>query len=137
MIIKRENDFVMNEKIKNKWIHVRLDADDYHAVHKNFEASTHRKLSEYVRRILMQKPVVIASRNVSLDAFMAELMLLRKELSYLGNNFNQVVKQLHLAGNIPGVLEWLPTIEKAQGKLLEKTEEIKVKIEKINDQWLQ
>lgn len=127
----------MKENIKNKWIHVRLNAEDYYAIHKNFEATTHRKLSDYIRKVLLQKPVVTASRNVSLDAFVSELIALRKELSYIGNNFNQVVKQLHLSGNIPAVLEWLPVIEKAQEKLLEKSEEIKVKIEKINDQWLQ
>lgn len=127
----------MNENNKNKWLHVRVSSDEYHTIHKNYEASVHRKLSDYIRRVLLQKPVVIASRNVSLDDFMSEMINLRKELSALGNNFNQVVKQLHISDNIPAVLEWLPVIEKAQQNLLEKTEEIKLKIAKINDQWLQ
>lgn len=127
----------MNEKNKIKWLHVRVSSDEYHTVYKNFEASIHKKLSDYVRRVLLQKPVIIASRNVSLDDFMTEMILLRKELSYLGNNFNQVVKQLHISDNIPTVLEWLPVVEKAQENLLKKTEEIKLKISKINDQWLQ
>lgn len=127
----------MKEHNKNKWLHVRLNDDEYYTIHKSFEATTHRKLSDYIRKVLLQKPVVTASRNVSLDAFVSELIAIRKELSYIGNNFNQVVKQLHLAGNIPAILEWLPVIEKAQEKLLEKSEVIKVKISKINEQWLQ
>lgn len=127
----------MNENKKNNWIHVRLSKDDYNTIHKKFEHSIHRKLSEYVRRVLLQKPVVIASRNVSLDDFMAEMISLRKELSALGNNFNQLVKQLHILGTDPAVLKWLPTAEKAQQILLEKTQQIKDKIAKINDQWLQ
>jgi len=127
----------MSENNKTKWIHVRLSKEDYHTIHKKFEHSMHRKLSDYVRRVLLQKPVVIVSRNVSLDDFMAEMITLRKELSALGNNFNQLVKQLHILGTDPAVLEWLPATEKAQQILLEKTQQIKDKIAKINDQWLQ
>lgn len=125
------------EKQKSRWINIRLNQDEYYTIHKNFETSVYRKLSEYARKVLLQKPVVVATRNVSLDDFMSEMIALRKELSALGNNFNQVVKQLHIADNILTVLEWLPIVQKAQQKLLEKTEEIKVKISKINDQWLQ
>lgn len=126
----------MNESNKTKWIHVRLSKEDYHTIHKKFEASIHRKLSDYIRRVLLQKPVVIASRNVSLDDFMSGMITLRKELSAIGNNLNQVVRQVHILGANPEVLLWLPAVEKAQLALLQKAEQINYKIAKINDIWL-
>ena len=55
-----------------------------------------RKLSDYARKILLGKPIVATYRNQSLDDFMTEMFVLRNELNAIGNNFNQVVKRLHI-----------------------------------------
>jgi hypothetical protein len=58
-------------------------------------------------------------------------------LNSIGNNFNQAVKKLHTLKQIPEVESWLKSYEEDRIKLMQKTEEIKAKINEIFDQWLQ
>src|SRR5207302_1418170 len=64
----------------NKEIHIRLKLSDFNVIHKRFSSSTCRKLSEYVRDVLLNKPIIIKQRNQSLDDFMTEMIKLRNEL---------------------------------------------------------
>jgi hypothetical protein len=94
---KRENDKVMEAKNANKsrTIGVRLTLKEYEQIKKKWKASICRKLSDYVRRSIFEKPILTTYRNQSLDDFMAEMMLLRNELNTIGSNFNQAVKKLN------------------------------------------
>lgn len=99
--------------------------------------STCRKISEYVRNILLQKPVVVTYRNASADAFLAEMIGLKNELSAIGNNFNQAVKKLHTLNSVPEIRLWLIFNESLREAFIKKTEEIKVRMNQIYEQWLQ
>ncbi len=126
-------------EIKNnkcKWLHLRLTDDEHGKIHKKFSSSTCRKLSEYARRILLDKVVTVYQRNRSLDDFMAEMIRLRNELNAIGNNVNQSVKKLHTFNDLHEVKGWIIQHENFQKNLLEKTEEIKNKINQISDEWL-
>lgn len=138
-IVKRDNDQVMSEPKNNKsrWLHIRLKPEEYHAIHKKFTATTCRKLSEYARRVLLDKVVTVNQRNQSLDDCMTEMMRLRNELNGIGNNFNQLVKKLHTLQQIEEFRTWIVLNENARQMLLKKVEEIKQKINSISDQWLQ
>ena len=105
------NDKVMEGKNTNrsKRIICRLTPDEYIKIQKKWKASTCRKLSDYVRHILFQKPIVTTYRNESLDDFMAEAIRLRNELNSIGNNFNQAVKKLHTLDQIAEFKAWLIT----------------------------
>ena len=50
----------------SKWLHIRLKEDEYNQIHKKFKNSTCRKLSEYARRVLLDKPITVNQRNQSL-----------------------------------------------------------------------
>jgi hypothetical protein len=119
-----------------KWLHIRLKEADYNKIHEKFEKSTDRKLSEYARKVLLNKPITVNQRNQSFDDFMTELMQLRNELNAIGNNFNQVVKTLHQMRELPEIKTWLLLNENSKKILLQKVEEIRLKIYQINDQWL-
>lgn len=129
----------MSEEKSNRtnWLHIRLTEDEFKTINDRFTNSTCRKMSDYSRKLLMQKPVTVYYRNQSLDDFMAEMILLRNELNALGNNFNQVVKKLHTLDHIPEFKTWVLLNEKHQQSLLFKVEEIKEKINSISDKWLQ
>lgn len=129
----------MNEtkKTLSKWLHIRLKEEDYKIIHSKYSNSTCRKLSEYVRRILLDKSITVNKRNQSLDDFMTEMIKLRNELKAIGNNVNQSVKKLHTLDQISEFKTWIIINEKHQKSLLEKVEEIKSKINKISDAWLQ
>ena len=129
----------MNETKNNlsKWLHIRLKDEDYKKINAKFSKSTCRKLSEYARRVLLDKIITVNQRNQSLDDFMAEMIKLRNELNAVGNNFNQSVKKLHTLNQLTEFKTWIIINEINQKNLLEKVDEIKSKINQISDKWLQ
>ncbi|HZH96205.1 MAG TPA: plasmid mobilization relaxosome protein MobC [Flavisolibacter sp.] len=129
----------MSEQNNNrtKWLHLRLKPEEYDKLHKAFKKTTCRKISEYSRKILLGKPLIKNYRNQSLDDFMTEMMQLRNELESVGNNVNQAVKKLHTLQQIPEFKSWIMTYELEKETLFNKVEEIKNRINKIADQWLQ
>ena len=126
-----------SKQTHSKCLHIRLKEEEYNQIQKKFEVSTCRKLSEYARRVLLDKTITVNQRNQSLDDFMAEMIRLRNELHPVGNNFNQAVKRLHTLEKIPEFKSWLLLYEGSRKLLLEKIENIKQKIAQLSDKWLQ
>ncbi|MBC5836702.1 plasmid mobilization relaxosome protein MobC [Flavobacterium sp. F-392] len=122
---------------RNKWLHLRLKPEEYQKIHRKFSKSTCRKLSEYARKNLLEKPLTMNYRNQSLDEFMTEMIHLRRELNALGNNFNQAVKKLHTLQQIAEFKAWILSYELEKKKLFNTMEEIKIHIRKISEKWLQ
>jgi hypothetical protein len=122
---------------RTKWLHLRLTPDEYQKIVAAFSKSTCRKLSDYARKNLLQKPIVNTYRNESLDNFMAEMIRLRGELNAIGNNFNQAVKKLHTLQHITDFKHWLISYELEKKILFNKVDEIKKHIQKFAESWLQ
>lgn len=120
-----------------KWLHVRVNAIEYKKISNGFSKSTKRRLSEYVRSILLDKPITVYTRNQSFDDFVAEMILLRNELKAIGNNFNQLVKKLHTAEGHDEMKRLALQSEQSRQNFLAKTEEINEKISQIADKWSQ
>ena len=129
----------MKEQHSNRTriIGLRLTPDEYAKIEKKWKASTCRKLSDYVRRSVFDKPIVTTFRNSSQDDLMTELTRLRSELNAVGNNFNQVVKKLHTLNQIAEFRSWLMAYEVEKKILANKMEEIRNNIKKILEIWLQ
>ena len=129
----------MSEQKNNrtKHLHVRFTDKEFEKITNQFSRSTSAKLSDYVRKILLDKPVKIYYRNQSLDDLMPVLILLKDELNAIGNNYNQVVKKLHTMREFSELKTWLALHEAGLKMLVEKITEIKSKISQINDLWLQ
>jgi len=126
------------EKVnRSKLLQVRLTAKELERIHNKFSQSTCRKMSDYIRKVLLDKAITVNQRNQSLDDFMAEMTSLRKELNALGNNYNQLIKRLHSLQDISEIKTWLLLNESTKQILLNKITEIKSKINQINNQWLQ
>jgi hypothetical protein len=126
-----------NRNNRTKWLHLRLTPGEYDKIHRSFEGTSCLKISDYVRSIILNKPVVSNYRNKSLDDFMAEMIILRNELNGIGNNFNQSVKKLHTVQQIPEFRKWIITYDLEKKILFNKVDEIKNRINKIADEWLQ
>jgi len=122
---------------RTEWLHIRLTEDEQNKINKRFEKTTCRKISDYARRILLDKKITTLTRNQSLDDFMAEMILLRNELNAIGNNWNQAVKKLHTLDHLPQFKSWLASTALIQQQTLQKIEIIKNKIGSISDKWLQ
>jgi hypothetical protein len=123
--------------LRTRIIGLRLTQKEYQQIEKKFKNSTAKKMSDYVRHVLFDKPITVYQRNKSLDDFMTEMISLRSELNSIGNNFNQAVKKLHTLQQIAEFKAWIITYELEKKILFNKVEEIKNRINKIADEWLQ
>lgn len=122
---------------RSRIIGLRLTTDEYAKIEKKWKASTCRKLSEYVRRSIFERPVVTTYRNSSIDDLMTELVRLKSELNGIGNNFNQVVKKLHTLNQIAEFKSWLIVYDVEKRVLQNKVDEIRMNIKRIVEVWLQ
>jgi hypothetical protein len=126
-----------NSLNRTRKVTVRFGVDEYRKIYSSFRKTTKRKLSEYIRAVLLNKPITVYTRNQSLDDFVSELIGLKNELSAIGNNFNQAVKKLHTLDHISEIRTWALMNESCKGELMQKVEEIKEKMAKISELWLQ
>lgn len=118
------------------WISFRVKPAEYVTIHGHFSKTTCRKLSEYARNVLLQKPVVIKIRNQSADELLAAMINLKRELNAIGHNFNQVVHKLHTLDHDAEIRRWLPENRAAQEKFLHFTQQILSQLHQMHQQWL-
>ena len=133
---KKRKEMQVNDG-KNKWLHIRLSEAELKKVKDQFSNSTSRKLSDYARNKLLDKPIVLKYRNISFDDFVSEMVKLRNELNAIGNNFNQAVKNLHVLRTIPDLKHWSENNERDKKSFFDKIDEINNRIIKISEQWSQ
>lgn len=136
-LVKRRVMKESKSEVRTKWLHIRLNQTEYGTIHTNWKKTATRELSDYARRVLLKKPVVINHRNQSADEILAEMIRLKSELHAIGNNFNQAVHQLHTLDAIPQIKIWLITNEAVKNSFLQKTEEIKARMIQIYEVWSQ
>ena len=130
---------VMKEtkQVRKGWLTVRLNEDEGKKLNKFFSRTTSGSLSEYARDVLLKEPVNIIYRNQSADEFLAEMILLKKELNAIGNNFNQAVHKLHTLDHVPDIKAWAILNEASKKNFMKKVEEIKERVNQIYQQWSQ
>jgi hypothetical protein len=119
-----------------KRVTIRFSPDEYDKIYKSYTRTTKRRLSDYFRFIMLDKPITVYTRNQSLDNFLTELVLLKNELRAVGNNLNQVVKKLNSMESFPEVRMWQLNHEKRIRDYMEKVNEINSRISQISEQWL-
>ena len=124
----------MQKKEKNKYtkrISIRLKEDEYMRLEKAYKASVYRKLSEYARQLLLERTVKMTYRNKSTDDLLPVLTGIKKDLNGIGNNFNQAVHRLHTLDTIPDIKKWVIINEASKKMLLQKVEEMRIKLIQI------
>lgn len=118
-------------------ITIRLKPHEFAKLEAAQKATTCSKLSEYVRLVVLSKPVTITYRNQAADDFLKEMIQLKNELNAIGNNFNQSVHKLHTLDTIPEIKVWAKLNETTKQTLLEKIEQIRIRMNQIHQSWLQ
>jgi MobC-like protein len=114
-----------------------MNNTEFELVEKLRKKSTERNLSSYVREVILQKPILINYRNESADDFLNDMLGLKKELNGIGNNFNQAVHKLHILDKIPEFRFWVTHYDGLHQSLVCKVEEIKLRMNKLYEEWLQ
>jgi hypothetical protein len=129
----------MNRKkeVRNKMVVVRMNETEFTSFTTLQKKTTEKDASTYLRKVALQMPVTVKYRNESADHFLADMLLLKKELSAIGNNFNQAVHKLHILEKIPEFRTWLMLYSGLQIELMNKVEQIRLRIAQLYEQWLQ
>lgn len=127
---KQENE------VRKIFIKIRMNEGELKQAKKNQQQTTEKNLSNYIRKVSLQKPVIVKYRNQSADDFLRDMLELKKELNAIGNNFNQAVKKLHILDKIPEFRSWLHSNLSLQQSLVTKIEEIKLRMNQLYEQWL-
>jgi hypothetical protein len=126
-----------NEKeVRNKMVVIRMNKIEFEKAESFRKKSMERNISSYLRKVSLQKPVTIKYRNQSADDFLKDMLLLKKELNAIGNNFNQAVHKLHLLDRIPEFRDWIRQNDILLKALVAKVEEIKLRMNQLYEQWL-
>ncbi|WJS93376.1 plasmid mobilization relaxosome protein MobC [Flavobacterium johnsoniae] len=129
----------MKEKNTNriKWVHLRLTTEEMNLLQRRFEKSLCPKLSDFARKNMLGKPVILKYRNQSVDDFILEISRLRADLNAVGNNYNQMVKKLHTLQQIPEFRDWIYASLEQKEILFNSIEKIKNCVLKLAEKWLQ
>ncbi len=120
---------------RTRLVTLRLTPAELEQINKKFKTTTCRKLSDYMRKVLLTGKVTVLTRNQSLDDFMTEMISLRNELSALGSNYNQAVHKLNILNKIPEFRDWILTHYLNHEIFINKVEEIKKRINQFSEKW--
>jgi MobC-like protein len=131
-----ENRAAKNTPNRTRWCNIRLTEGEYQVLKSKLTTTTCRQVSDYVRKVLFEKPITVKHRDQSMDDFMKELIAMRTELNALGNNFNQVVKKINSVKGVGEMEIWLPVAEGLQKELLQQIGKIQERINQFSEQWL-
>src|SRR5690606_51185 len=92
-------------------------------------------LKQNSRAVLLKKPVTFTYRDKSMDDVLEELILLRRELNYIGNNFNQAVYKLNSVSGMPEAKLWQEALTVLRDQLEPSLREIKVRLDDYSEIW--
>ncbi|ALM50817.1 hypothetical protein AMR72_15225 [Flavobacterium psychrophilum] len=122
---------------RSHWLHLRLHAEEHEKLVRKWKASTYRKLSEYARQKLFDKPVAIIQRNTTLDMGLEALASVREELKAIGNNLNQLTRQINANPPDADSRHWQASFLSVRSELAVKLEDIHTLITQLSVSWLQ
>lgn len=125
------------KNIRDKWLTVRLNPEEYDQLQRLFKNTTCRQMSDYVRRVILGRPVNVKYRNASVDDFLTDMLTMKKELNALGNNFNQTVHKLHTLDHVPDIRQWAIRNEQEKVILFEKIDTILKRVNELYKLWCQ
>ena len=88
-----------NEKQAKRFVSVRLTEEEFKEVYRQCENSTCRSLTEYAKKLLTNKPVIVKVRDQSREDVLQQLTLIKTRLDNLLDSI-EPEKQNGLQGEI-------------------------------------
>ena len=82
------------QEVRHHFVKMRMNDEEIQQLYQLWKVTTERSLSNYLRKVVLQKPVVVKYRNASADDFLTIMLQLKKDLTSVGDHFNQAVKRL-------------------------------------------
>ncbi|GAA4430672.1 hypothetical protein GCM10023091_00230 [Ravibacter arvi] len=120
---------------RSQWLHIRLSADEKQQLEKAVQQTTCRNISDYARKVLQKKPVVVRVRDESKEELLNELTALRKELNAIGNNFNQLIRKMQLLGRKDQLEAWFRAYQAERDNFPDRMRNIEFELKKLVLKW--
>ncbi|MGF7072330.1 plasmid mobilization protein [Mucilaginibacter sp. 3215] len=120
-----------------QWKNLRFKPEEYQLLENRFKKTRFRKLSEYMRNVLLEKPITVNYRDKAMDDVLEEMILLRQELNAIGNNLNQAMRSINSAHGNADTRLWMNLISVINSKLEPAIDQIKERMNQYADIWSQ
>ena len=120
---------------KTKWLTIRMTPEDYREAELLRLQSTCATLSEYGRKVILAKPVVLRYRNQSLDDFTTIMSQVEKDLNNLVNNFNRGLQRLYTLRDVTEIQHWILHNEQDKIQLFQQIQLVITQTNKIYKLW--
>ncbi|MEO7215485.1 hypothetical protein [Mucilaginibacter sp.] len=132
-----QTDLTPEKSKRTEWLHIRLTPDEYRQISGSHQRTTSRELSAFARKRLLEEPLTYLTRNASLDEGLQELVKLRKELTAISSNLNQLTRKLNSFTATPGLNAMSAALKLLRGELDRKLTEIRDHTNQLAAVWLQ
>lgn len=94
-------------------------------------------MTEYMRELLFGKTLTFTYRNRSIDDSQEELIRIRREINYIGNNFNQAVHKLNSVMGMPDAEVWEGVMVVLRDQVEPMIRETKERMDFLSETWSQ
>lgn len=136
LTIDKKNTSMDKTKTKRiKWLTIRMNEEERQAFETLQRQSTCKTSSEYVRKAVLGKPLVLHYHNQSLDDFEKGMLELKAELRTISGNFDQAIRHLRTLRHLPDLQQWILVNEKEKTLLNKQIDTISITIEKAYELW--
>lgn len=122
--------------VRNKIITLRMNEQELLLLVKNRQKTTERTNSNYLRKLALHQPVTIKTRNISIDELCAEIIRMRREIHYIGHNFNQAVHKLHTLEKFPEFRHWVQQYDQTRMQIKTMADQTFMELIKRMQSWL-
>nr|WP_143157248.1 plasmid mobilization relaxosome protein MobC [Cnuella takakiae] len=118
-------------------IKLRISEAELKEIHQHLGRSTNRSLSEYIRRLALNKPVTVKVRNASADDFLEQMLPLQACLEQACDTYTKAVDRLQTLHKLTELKGWLILHESTRAALLEQVSRMESLTLQLYEQWLQ
>jgi len=124
------------EKILSRVLRIRLTDAAFSRLEKISRSSDCRTVGEAARKILSKEKITLFYKDITLNAAMEELALVRKELRAIGININQITKAFHTDKREQSQALQVDKVIQLYQQVEVKTDTLLLIINRLAEKWL-
>jgi len=124
-------------KVRLRRLNIRLSEQEWDKVHQFSSNTTCRSISDYARKLLLNKPIRVFYRSQSFDRFETLMTSLLPQLEAHNDAIGQLVKKLSPLQKTSEIMSTLSLILSYELEYGRTVEAIKINLEKISDRETQ
>jgi hypothetical protein len=125
------------EEPRSRRLDISLTATEYATLQKGFSAATCQSFSEYIRALLLHKPIIQTFRSQSLDEFLVIAIGIKNEVETIRRDFSDAIKKLASSTTGARTKEAIDFLMAEEFGLREKIDAIKSTLIKMYEKWSQ